>query len=131
MVYSRTILTVADNSGAKFVKAIAVLGSKKRYYGKLYDSVLVVPKKIKRRGKSGKRLVQKRRKYIALIVTTAINTRRRDGSFIKFLATSAVLFGLNLKLLGSALRVPMCRESTTGQALGDVKKLVTLSRQFV
>lgn len=131
MIYSKTVVAVIDNSGAKYVKSLTVVGGTKRQYGKLHDALLVVPKKIKRRGRGKKSLVQKRKKYIAIIIATAVNTRRRDGAFIKFLASSVVLFGLNTKLVGSALKAPLCREISHTTSMVDLKRLTTLSRQYI
>lgn len=71
MIFSRTILKVCDNSGAKYVKALCLWGDTSRKYGLLCDPVLVVPKKLKRRIKRAKALLQKRKKYIGVVVTTA------------------------------------------------------------
>jgi len=131
MIYSRTVLSVVDNSGAKYVKALNIVGGKKRQYGKLYDAVVVVPKKLKRRGKNSKILVQKRKKYIALIMTTATNTRRRDGSFIKFLTSSVALFGVNGKFLGSTFKSPLCKELKALGTFVDTKKIMSLTRIYL
>lgn len=131
MVYSRTVLTTVDNSGATYVKTLTVTGGVQRQYGRLYDTVLVVPKKIKRRSKGGRTLVQKRRKYLALIMTSATNTRRRDGGFVKFLTTTCAVFGLNGKLVGNSIKAPMCREIKLVRSDVDVKRLTSLSRLYV
>lgn len=82
MVFSRTIVRVIDNSGAKYVKALAYRGTGVRSCAKLGEAVLVVPKKIKRKTKHNKGLIKKRKKYVGVLVGTRWNTRRRDGTFI-------------------------------------------------
>lgn len=131
MIYSRTILAVSDNSGATYVKALTLTGGVKRQYGRLYDAILIVPKKIKRRSKNNKNLIQKRKKYLAVIMATKTNTRRRDGGFIKFLSSTATIFGLNGKMVGNAIRMPLCRELRHKSSVADLKKLASLSRQVI
>lgn len=133
MIFSRTILTVRDNSGAKYVKALSLWGNAYRTYGRLGDTMLVVPKKLRRRMKRAKSMVQKRKKYVGLIISTVWNTRRRDGSFIKFLKSTTVLFSLKYKLLGTALKIPLSKEfkAISGLDSGDIKKLVTTTRIFI
>lgn len=133
MIFSRTILSVKDNSGARYVKAIAVWGNVYRPYGRLCDTMLVVPKKLKRKIKRTRSNIQKRKKYIGLILTTAWNTRRRDGTFIRFIKSSAILFTLKQKLLGTAIRAPLCREfkHLAEKEGGDYKKLTAKTRLYL
>lgn len=134
MIFSRTILSVCDNSGAKYVKALSIWGNAYRPYGLLCDSMLVVPKKLKKRKKKNARsMIQKRKKYIGLILSTRWNTRRRDGSFISFLKNSVILFSLKQKIMGSTIKIPLCKEIKQVNSIDspDIKKLTHRSRRYI
>lgn len=133
MIFSRTILSVCDNSGAKYVKALSLWGSSYRPYGLLCDSMLVVPKKLKKRkNKNARALIQKRKKYVGLILATVWNTRRRDGSFISFLKNSMILFSLKNKLMGSIIKIPLCKEIKQLKFdMNAIKKLTHKGRRYI
>jgi len=86
MIQLRTMVTVADNSGAKRAQCIKVLGGHHKRYGRLGDIVVVAIKDAIPTGGVKKGEVAK-----AVIVRTAKETRRRDGSYIRFDENAAVL----------------------------------------
>lgn len=131
MIFSRTIIKIVDNSGAKYVKALAFLGDGVRYYAKLGENVLVVPKKIKRKTKHNKGAIKKRKKYLGLIVATRWNTRRRDGSFIWFQQSAAVLYDFKQKFLGTNIKSALCKELRLGNRAIAYKKLLQQTRTFL
>ena len=91
MIQTQTILKVADNTGAKLVMCIKVLGGSKRKYASIGDVIKVAIKEALPRGK-----VKKGEVYNAVIVRTAKGVRRSDGSLVKFDGNAAVI--LNNKL---------------------------------
>src|SRR5881398_3101734 len=86
MIQMRTILDVADNSGAKSVQCIKVLGGSRRRYAALGDIIVVAIKEVTAGGK-----VKKGDTAKAVVVRTRREYQRPDGSYIKFDANSAVL----------------------------------------
>ena len=91
MIQMQSILDVADNTGARAVMCIKVLGGSKRRYASIGDVVKVSVKDCAPRGR-----VKKGEIYHAVVVRTAKGVRRPDGSLIKFDTNAAVL--LNAKL---------------------------------
>lgn len=79
MIQAQTILGVADNSGAKEVMCIKVLGGSKRRYARVGDVIVVAVKKASPKGAVKKKSVQR-----AVVVRMNKNIRRKDGSYIKF-----------------------------------------------
>ena len=86
MIQMQTMLTVADNSGAKTVQCIKVLGGSKRRYASIGDVIKVSVKEAIPRGK-----VKKGDVYDAVVVRTRKGVRRPDGSLIRFDGNAAVL----------------------------------------
>ncbi|MGD8551399.1 MAG: 50S ribosomal protein L14, partial [Methyloceanibacter sp.] len=86
MIQMQTNLDVADNSGAKRVQCIKVLGGSKRKYASIGDTIVVSVKEAIPRGRVKKGQVMK-----AVIVRTATGVRRQDGSLIRFDRNAAVL----------------------------------------
>jgi len=93
MIQQQTILKVADNSGAKIVQCIKVLGGYKKKYAKLGDIIVVSIKQLRNRSKSTSK-VKKGDVCKALVIRTSINQRKKDGSynfFNKKLSNAAIL----------------------------------------
>ena len=105
MIQVETTLDVADNSGAKKVACIKVLGGSKRRYASLGDLIVVSVKEAMPNGKVKKGDVMK-----AVIVRTAKEVGRPDGSFIRFDSNSAVLLNNNLEPIGTRIFGPVARE---------------------
>lgn len=105
MIQSETRLTVADNSGAKTLYCIKVLGGSKRRYASVGDIIVVSVKEAIPNAKVKKGDVHK-----AVIVRTRKELKRPDGSYIRFDDNSAVLIGGNREPLGTRIFGPVARE---------------------
>lgn len=105
MIQMQTVLTAADNSGAKKVMCIKVLGGSKRRYAAVGDIIKVSIKDAIPRGK-----VKKGDVYNAVVVRTAKGIRRPDGSVIRFDGNAAVLLNANLQPIGTRIFGPVTRE---------------------
>lgn len=105
MIQSETNLDVADNSGAKLVCCIKVLGGSKRRYASVGDIIVVSVKDAMPHSKVKKGAVMK-----AVVVRTRKEVGRPDGSFIKFDTNSAVLLNNANEPLGTRIFGPVARE---------------------
>lgn len=101
----QTSLTVADNSGAKRVQCIKVLGGSHRRYAGIGDVIKVSIKEAIPRGK-----VKKGDVYNAVVVRTRKGVRRGDGSLIRFDGNAAVLLNAQLQPVGTRIFGPVTRE---------------------
>ena len=109
MVQSETVLDVADNSGARRVLCIKVLGGSRRKYASLGDIIVVSVKEANPNSKVKKGDVMK-----AVIVRTAKEVGRADGSYIKFDSNSAVLIDNQREPIGTRIFGPVARELRDG-----------------
>lgn len=105
MIQMQTNLDVADNSGAKRVMCIKVLGGSKRRYASIGDLIVVSIKEAIPRGKVKKGDVTK-----AVVVRTAKDIQRADGSVIRFEANAAVLVDAKKEPVGTRIFGPVPRE---------------------
>lgn len=105
MIQMQSILEVADNSGAKKVQCIKVLGGTRKMIAKLGDIIVVAVKESTPNGTVKKGEVKK-----AVIVRTKKEVRRPDGSYIKFDSNSAVLINPNKEPIGTRVFGPVARE---------------------
>jgi large subunit ribosomal protein L14 len=105
MIQMGTVLDVADNSGAKKVGCITVLGGSTGQYGGLGD---VISASVKEALPDG--TVKKGQVVKAVIVRTRKETRRKDGSYIRFDTNSAVLIDANREPVGTRVFGPVARE---------------------
>jgi large subunit ribosomal protein L14 len=105
MIQVQTNLDVADNSGAKRVSVIKVLGGSKRRYASLGDLIIVSVKEAMPNSK-----VKKGDVMTAVIVRTKKEVGRPDGSYIRFDKNSAVLLNKNLEPIGTRIFGPVARE---------------------
>jgi len=105
MIQMRSILDVADNSGAKSVQCIKVLGGSRRRYASLGDVIVVSIKEALPGAK-----VKKGDTARAVVVRTRREQSRPDGSYIKFDANSAVLVNPQLEPIGTRIFGPVARE---------------------
>ena len=105
MIQTETKLRVADNSGAKVVLCIKVLGGSKRRYASVGDIIVVTIKEAMPNSKVKKGSVMK-----AVVVRTAKEIRRLDGSYIKFDDNSAVLINDQNEPIGTRIFGPVARE---------------------
>jgi large subunit ribosomal protein L14 len=105
MIQVQTNLDVADNSGAKRVSVIKVLGGSKRRYASLGDLIIVSVKEAMPNSK-----VKKGDVMTAVIVRTKKEVGRPDGSYIRFDNNSAVLLNKNMEPIGTRIFGPVARE---------------------
>lgn len=105
MIQMQTNLSVADNSGAKRVQCIKVLGGSHRRYAGIGDIIKVSVKDAIPRGK-----VKKGEIYDAVVVRTTHGIRRSDGSKIRFDGNAAVLLNPQLQPIGTRIFGPVTRE---------------------
>lgn len=105
MIQNQSVLEVADNSGAKKVMCIKVLGGSKRRYASVGDIIVVSVKEASPDGKSRKGDVAR-----AVVVRTAKEMRRSDGSYIRFDTNAAVLINKDKEPVGSRVFGPVARE---------------------
>ena len=105
MIQTETRLEVADNTGAREVMCIKVLGGSKRRYASIGDIIKVTDKEATPRGR-----VKKGEIYNAVVVRTAKGVRRQDGSLIKFDGNAAVLLNAKLEPIGTRIFGPVTRE---------------------
>lgn len=105
MIQAETVLSVADNSGAKKVLCIKVLGGSRKRYAQIGDVIKVTVKDAIPRGK-----VKKGEVYNALVVRTKHGVRRPDGSLIRFDGNAAVLLDSKREPIGTRVFGPVTRE---------------------
>ena len=105
MIQMQTRLSVADNSGAREVMCIKVLGGSHRRYAGIGDIIKVSIKDAIPRGR-----VKKGDVYNAVVVRTAKGVRRADGSLIRFDGNAAVLLNAKLEPIGTRIFGPVTRE---------------------
>lgn len=122
MIQMQTILDVADNSGARRVMCIKVLGGSKRRYANVGDIIKVAVKDAAPRGR-----VKKGDVYNAVVVRTAKGVRRPDGALIKFDNNAAVLLNNKLEPMGTRIFGPVTRELRTERFM----KIVSLAPEVL
>ncbi|MBW0454696.1 MAG: 50S ribosomal protein L14 [Candidatus Kinetoplastibacterium crithidii] len=105
MIQMQTTLDVADNTGARHVMCIKVLGGSKRRYAGIGDVIKVSVKDAAPRGR-----VKKGEVYNAVIVRATKGIRRKDGSLIRFGSNAAVLLNSKLEPIGTRIFGPVTRE---------------------
>jgi large subunit ribosomal protein L14 len=122
MIQMQTMLDVADNTGARSVMCIKVLGGSKRRYANIGDVIKVTVKDAAPRGR-----VKKGEVYSAVVVRTAKGLRRPDGSAITFDGNAAVLLNNKLEPIGTRIFGPVTRELRTERFM----KIVSLAPEVI
>lgn len=105
MIQMKSVLGVADNSGAKKLVCVKVIGGSKRRFASVGDIIVVAVREAAPNSKITKGTVRK-----AVIVRTSKEIRRPDGSYIKFDDNSAVLIDANKEPIGTRIFGPVARE---------------------
>ena len=105
MIQTRTMLNVADNSGARQVMCIKVLGSTRNRYANIGDVIKVTVKEAIPDGK-----VKKGEVAFALVIRTKDGVRRSDGSLIRFDSNAVVLLNAQMQPIGTRVCGPVTRE---------------------
>jgi len=122
MIQTESRLEVADNTGAKSVLCIKVLGGSRRRYASVGDVIKVSIKEAAPRGR-----VKKGEIYSAVVVRTAKGIRRSDGSLVKFDSNAAVLLNAKLEPIGTRIFGPVTRELRTEKFM----KIVSLAPEVL
>ena len=122
MIQMQTNLDVADNSGARRVQCIKVLGGSKRKYASVGDIIVVSVKEAIPRGRVKKGDVRK-----AVVVRTAKEVRREDGTAIRFDRNAAVILNNNNEPIGTRIFGPVTRELRTSQFM----KIISLAPEVL
>ena len=122
MIQMQTRLAVADNSGAKKVQCIKVLGGSKRKTASVGDTIVVSVKEAIPRGRVKKGDVMR-----AVIVRTAKEIRRQDGSIIRFDRNAAVLVNQSGEPIGTRIFGPVTRELRSSNHM----KIVSLAPEVL
>lgn len=122
MIQMQSNLDVADNTGARSVQCIKVLGGSKRRYANIGDIIKVTVKEAARAGR-----VKKGEVYSAVVVRTAKGVRRQDGSCVRFDNNAAVLLNNKLEPIGTRIFGPVTRELRTERFM----KIVSLAPEVL
>jgi large subunit ribosomal protein L14 len=122
MIQQESRLTVADNSGAKSVKCIKVLGGSRKRYASIGDIIVASVKEAAPKGRVKKGDVVK-----AVVVRTRKEIPRNDGTYIRFDTNSAVLIGNNKEMIGTRIFGPIARELRTK----DFMRIVSLAPEVL
>jgi large subunit ribosomal protein L14 len=122
MIQMQTVLNVADNSGARKVACIKVLGGSKRRYASLGDVIVIAVKEALPNSKVKKGDVMK-----AVVVRTVKEVRRPDGSYLKFDDNSAVLISNQMEPIGTRIFGPVARELRAKQFM----KIISLAPEVL
>ena len=122
MIQMQTVLDAADNSGARRIQCIKVLGGSKRRYAAVGDVIKVSVKDAIPRGK-----VKKGEIYNAVVVRTRKGVRRKDSSLIRFDGNAAVLLNSRLEPIGTRIFGPVTRELRTNQFM----KIISLAPEVL
>ncbi len=105
MIQAESKLKVADNTGAKMVKCIKVLGGSKRRYARIGDIIVVTVKEASPKGVVKKKAVER-----AVVVRQVKEFGRKDGSYIKFDENAVVIIGADKQPKGTRVFGPVARE---------------------
>lgn len=122
MIQMQSRLSAADNSGARELMCIKVLGGSKRRYANIGDVIKVTVKDAIPRGK-----VKKGEIYNAVVVRTRKGVRRRDGSLIRFDGNAAVILNSKLEPIGTRIFGPVTRELRTERFM----KIISLAPEVL
>ena len=122
MIQTETVLNIADNSGARKVLCIKVLGGSIKRYARIGDIIKVTVKDAIPRGK-----VKKGDVYDALVVRTKHGVRRADGSLIRFDGNAAVLLDNKREPIGTRVFGPVTRELRAKKYL----KIISLAPEVI
>jgi large subunit ribosomal protein L14 len=122
MIQMQTLLSVADNTGARSVMCIKVLGGSKRRYAGIGDVIKVSVRDAAPRGR-----VKKGEIFSAVVVRTAKGVRRPDGSLIRFDSNAAVLLNNKMEPIGTRIFGPVTRELRTERFM----KIVSLAPEVL
>ncbi|HLB30792.1 MAG TPA: 50S ribosomal protein L14, partial [Gammaproteobacteria bacterium] len=122
MIQMETMLDAADNSGARRLMCVKVLGGSKRRYANIGDIIKVTVKEAIPRGK-----VNKGELFDAVVVRTRKGVRRPDGSLIRFDSNAAVLLNNQMQPIGTRIFGPVTRELRSERFM----KIISLAPEVI
>jgi large subunit ribosomal protein L14 len=122
MIQQETYLEVADNSGAKEILCIRVLGGSKRKYAEIGDQIIATVKKAVPQGQ-----VKKSEVVLAVVVRTVQKLKRKDGSVLRFDANAAVIINKDGNPRGTRIFGPIPRELRDGNFM----KIISLAADVI
>ncbi|WP_185870321.1 50S ribosomal protein L14 [Blattabacterium cuenoti] len=123
MLQQESICKVSDNTGAKEVLVIRVLGGTKKRYASLGDSIVVTIKS----AISGGTLVKKGQIFKGIVIRTKKRTRRKDGSYISFDDNACVLINPSGEMMGTRVFGPVARELRDKEYM----KIISLAQEVL
>ncbi len=126
MIQKESLLEVADNSGAKLLKCIHIVGSTRKRFARLGDVVKCAVKKAIPGG-----IVKKSDVVDAVIVRTVKEYRREDGSYIRFGENAAVIINKDFEPVASRIFGPIARELRARKGYKGYPKIVSLAPEVV
>ena len=119
MIYKESILKNADNFGVIWSKCIKIEGKSNVRIARLGDRILISLFRLNRKKKIKKKL------YVALLITTKIYTKRKDGTFLKFFQNRILMLSDQFKFLGTRVYGPITREIRKGEKGTLYKKIIS------
>lgn len=122
MIQQQTLLKVADNSGARVIMCIRVMGGSRRRYGNIGDTIVASVKSATPGG-----VVKKGKVVKAVIVRTKTGVRRKDGSYVKFDENAAVIIKDDKSPVGTRIFGPVARELRDKQFM----KIISLAPEVL
>lgn len=126
MIQQQTILKVSDNSGAKTVKCIKVLGGFKKKYAKIGDIVVVSVQQLRNTSKKTSKVL-KGMVFKALIIKTKVQYKKKDGSSLKLQNNAVVLLNKQGNLIGTRILGPVTKQLKKKKLI----KIISLSSGFI
>jgi large subunit ribosomal protein L14 len=126
MIQQRTILKVSDNSGAKTVRCIKVLGGFKKKYAKLGDVIVVSVQKLRNKSKKTSKVKQKE-VYKALIIRTKIGLTKKDGTNVTFKENAVSLMNKQGNPVGTRIIGPIPKSLKTKK----LQKFISISSGLI
>ena len=126
MIQQQTILRVSDNSGAKTVKCIKVLGGFKKKHAKLGDIIVVSVQQLRNTSKKTSKVL-KGMIFKALIIKTKTKFKKKDGSFLKLQTNSVILLNKQGNLIGTRILGPVTKQLKKKKFM----KLISLSAGLI
>jgi large subunit ribosomal protein L14 len=126
MIQQRTILKVSDNSGAKTVRCIKVLGGFKRKYARLGDTIVVSVQKLRNKSKKTSKVKQKE-VYKALIIRTKVGLTRKNGTNLIFRENAVSLMNKQGNPVGTRIIGPIPKSLRAKK----IKKFISISSGLI
>lgn len=126
MIQQQTILKVSDNSGAKTVRCIKVLGGFKKKHASLGDVIVVSVQKLRNKLKKTSK-VKKKEIYRALLIRTKVNSKKKNGFYVKFQENSVALINKQGNPVGTRIIGPITKTLKKKQ----LQKFISISNGLI